>query len=264
MLVRKDLLNKLIDLANISVEYLNAKDEDIKWITVKGNHIPIKKGQSQDDAVKAFLSKVESKGNKKVANKTQTKRKQLHYINKENAIKQISEDLNINKEQAEEIQDGIDYYTSNGYNKVRDKDATFDKAILARKNIEKYIENAPKYDGKIYRGIQLREEQKGYLNNLQIGSKIDMGGISSWSSSYSVGEKFSQYKNRPYSIIFESENKNGVGIEHLSLSHGFGENEVLQSEKAQFKIKSITNKKIRNSYEPTEFIEVYNVILEEI
>lgn len=36
-------------------------DNDIEsWITVKGNHIPIKKGQSKEDAVKSFL---ESKGN---------------------------------------------------------------------------------------------------------------------------------------------------------------------------------------------------------
>lgn len=58
MLVRKDLLEKLIDIATQSAEYLNAKDENIKWITVKGNHIPIKKGQTEDEAVKAFLSKV--------------------------------------------------------------------------------------------------------------------------------------------------------------------------------------------------------------
>lgn len=73
MLVRKDLFNQLLNMAVNSAEYLNAKDEDIKWITVKGNHIPIKKGQTQDEAVKDFLSKVESKGSKKVADKTQTK-----------------------------------------------------------------------------------------------------------------------------------------------------------------------------------------------
>lgn len=30
-------------------------EDDIQWITVKGNHIPIKKGQSKDEAVKEFL-----------------------------------------------------------------------------------------------------------------------------------------------------------------------------------------------------------------
>lgn len=72
MLVRKDLLEKLIDMAGVSVEYMNGKDDDIKWITVKGNHIPIKKGQTQDEAVKAFLSKVESK-------ETETPKKKIEF-----------------------------------------------------------------------------------------------------------------------------------------------------------------------------------------
>lgn len=39
---------------------LDADDNEIEsWITVRGNHIPIKKGQSKEDAVKSFI---ESKG----------------------------------------------------------------------------------------------------------------------------------------------------------------------------------------------------------
>ena len=37
--------------ANIVVN----KNDDVEWITVKDNHIPIKKGQSKDEAVKKFL-----------------------------------------------------------------------------------------------------------------------------------------------------------------------------------------------------------------
>ena len=73
MLVRKDLLEKLIDMANVSVEFLNAKDDEGKWITIKGNHIFIKKGQTEKEAFDAFLSKVENKDSKKVTDKTQTK-----------------------------------------------------------------------------------------------------------------------------------------------------------------------------------------------
>lgn len=37
---------------------MDAKDDNIEaWITVKGNHIPIMKGQSKEDAVKAFIEK---------------------------------------------------------------------------------------------------------------------------------------------------------------------------------------------------------------
>ena len=42
-------------------------DEDnIQWITVKGNHIPIKEGQSKEDAVKSFF---ESKGGESGSNR---------------------------------------------------------------------------------------------------------------------------------------------------------------------------------------------------
>lgn len=40
------------------------KDDDITWITVKGNHIPIKKGQSKGDAVKEFFESKKSGGGK--------------------------------------------------------------------------------------------------------------------------------------------------------------------------------------------------------
>ena len=37
------------------------KDDDIEWITVKGNHIPVKKGQSKDEAVKEWIEKWKDK-----------------------------------------------------------------------------------------------------------------------------------------------------------------------------------------------------------
>ena len=41
---------------------LNGKGEDdIKWITVKGNHIPIQKGQSVEDSVTHYFENIEKK-----------------------------------------------------------------------------------------------------------------------------------------------------------------------------------------------------------
>lgn len=48
------------------------KDDDITWITVKGNHIPIKKGQSKGDAVKEFFESKKS-GEKKTITKSTSK-----------------------------------------------------------------------------------------------------------------------------------------------------------------------------------------------
>ena len=38
-----------------ALEVAMNEDKDIEWITVKGNHIPVKKGQSKEDAVKEFI-----------------------------------------------------------------------------------------------------------------------------------------------------------------------------------------------------------------
>lgn len=32
-------------------------EDDVEWITVNGNHIPVKQGQSKDDAIKDFIDK---------------------------------------------------------------------------------------------------------------------------------------------------------------------------------------------------------------
>lgn len=54
---------------------MNAKDKDNEgeWITVKGNHILVKEGQTKEEAVKAFIDKQESK--KETSEKTETKKK---------------------------------------------------------------------------------------------------------------------------------------------------------------------------------------------
>ena len=48
-------------------------DDDIQWITVKGNHIPIKSGQSKEDAVKEFFEAKESGGKSGNGQKTAKK-----------------------------------------------------------------------------------------------------------------------------------------------------------------------------------------------
>ncbi|MBQ1758957.1 MAG: hypothetical protein IIZ94_04660 [Prevotella sp.] len=54
---------------------VDAKDDDIQWITVKGNHIPIKKGQSKEEAVKEFFeSKGKSSGGKSESKKVDSKK----------------------------------------------------------------------------------------------------------------------------------------------------------------------------------------------
>lgn len=54
------LYEKLNEELNKSLIAVNS-DKNIKWITVKGNHIPIKYGQTADETVKEFLAEKSSK-----------------------------------------------------------------------------------------------------------------------------------------------------------------------------------------------------------
>ena len=55
--------NPRYERANI-VMNAKEKDDDVEWITVHGNHIPVKKGQSKDEAVKEFLEGKKETGSK--------------------------------------------------------------------------------------------------------------------------------------------------------------------------------------------------------
>lgn len=61
-------------------------DEDVDWITVKGNHIPIKEGETKKEAVKKFIDKVREK---KATKTTDIKEKKNTTSEKE---KQISKE----------------------------------------------------------------------------------------------------------------------------------------------------------------------------
>lgn len=67
-------MDEIEDLAfSFAIEYLlfgderliAKNDDETEWITVKGNHIPIKKGQSKAEAVKEFLDKKVEKQSKR-------------------------------------------------------------------------------------------------------------------------------------------------------------------------------------------------------
>lgn len=52
---------------------LDENDDDITWITVKGNHIPIKKGQEKGEAIKEFFEKKSEKSQESGSGKSEKK-----------------------------------------------------------------------------------------------------------------------------------------------------------------------------------------------
>ena len=88
------------------MKVLDAKDDEVQWITVKGNHIPIKNGQSKEDAVKSFF---ESKG-KSSGSKSESKSSGEKEIRKSLALKiadLVNPDKISKKEYARRMLEGV-------------------------------------------------------------------------------------------------------------------------------------------------------------
>lgn len=98
-------------------------------------------------------------------------------------------------------------------------------------DIDNYIVAAPKYEGKVYRGIAMDED---FVSKLTAGREfVDDGSLSSWSSKKTVAQRFgkdnSQYKSGMVSVVLELENPSyGTPVQHLSV-FGTTEAEVLVS-----------------------------------
>ena len=104
--------------------------------------------------------------------------------------------------------------------------------------IEDFIDNSPKWEGEIYRGINLPKHE---LEKLKVGGVIDMQGVSSWTSNFEIAESYS-FKNIKKTgnqkiILHSSGTKQGTSIKHLA--HYDFEDEVLVSRKAKWSISNI-------------------------
>jgi len=216
-------------------------------------------GSSNGDKLFKAVSEYKSNDLKSKIDSTQKKIKQLEAFNdKSKSLQQIIDQTGYTKERAEKVYDTIKYYTSAGYGEIRKN-----KESENAKIIEDFIQKHPKFDGIVYRGVGF-ENQKGkdYLNDLLYSKShnlpIDMGGISSWSSEESIAQDFADNRNKAndsYRFIFETDNKSGVGIDHLS--NWVGESEVLHSNKTKYAVKNILE--IENGNSP-----LYKIIVEEV
>lgn len=116
-----------------------------------------------------------------------------------------------------------------------------EKAEKASNDLDDYIYQAPKYDGEVYRGMTLSDENyDNIIKNLESGKIMDMQGISSWSSNKAVSEDFIEgnlYSDTPNAILFKLQNKSGTPID--SISYISGEYEVLHPTTARYKLKKI-------------------------
>ena len=92
--------------------------------------------------------------------------------------------------------------------------------------IDDYIHNAPKWSGRVYRGIAV---SNSVAEDILSKGTVDMLGPSSWSSEYSVADRFAKptARDEDVGIVFVmDENISGTSVVHIS-PFSTTENEVL-------------------------------------
>lgn len=185
---------------------------------------------------------------------------------------QVQKDIGGSIEDAIKIREAVTTFTSEDYKNIRafqrtgvdvDTDAKtmselfgtpYEPKTMTYKplsdRIETYIDKAPKWNnGVLYRGVKVSENSgRGFaLSDFKVGSKLDMHGTSSWTSSKKVANTFMtksivggvDTKQNFKKVLFELPRTNkGTSISHLSKISA--EKEVAISKKATFTIQSVS------------------------
>lgn len=131
-------------------------------------------------------------------------------------------------------------------------------ALRAAGQLDRYIENAPKYEGVISRGLEFKSarEANALILGLQRSGTMRMDTLSSWTTSTGVSQSYGTNEKSSAVILHTVNRQNGASIKQLS---PWSEAEVLCKTGSSYAVKSMQQRRVgllRNRV-------VWDVILEE-
>lgn len=127
---------------------------------------------------------------------------------------------NISSIEAERLLSGVRFFTGTIYQQIRgtyNNPNSNQELNDMRLAVDDYIHFAPKWQGRMYRGINV---SKDTTEKLLSGNPIDMLGPSSWSSDINVAEKFSRGDQEVRIVFVLDNNKSGASVTHIGTCNG--------------------------------------------
>lgn len=191
------------------------------------------------------------------AQKPANTRGHLSEMTEAQRIKQVMKDLKCTEKEAKSICDSIMEYSTTSFIDVKQYqrngttggNLSVKEAKRQAEDIENYIQNAPKYSGTVYRGMNVDTKTgEAFIKAAREGKTMDMGGcVSSWTSLKSHAQEMNEYGANEFNIIFTvKDSTRGASITHLQ--EWSDEKEVLMGKDAVWKPVDVI-KKGTNSYE---------------
>jgi len=176
------------------------------------------------------------------------------------AIKQWSSDDGYKHMRAEQLRQA----EANGVKLTpfeRGQIEQFPTSAGQKKNLQaltEYIDNAPRYEGKVYRGMNMSAEDfDTVLKSLEAGNATNS--LESWTKSSDIKTFTIGGKNQ---VLMSVDNKRGVDISAYS-PWGDTEQEVLQPGGSRYKVKSVVREEIDEGF-TAKGIYRYRVDLEQL
>jgi len=213
-------------------------NEDGVWRTVGGRRIFIKKGQSLEEAMKeSGKFPVRKYQSAKKSSDDDDESGEYDKLDMEQRVEEVMERTGFGENKSWVMADAVYRFTDTDYGEIR---AGSERYQDLGKRIEDFIRGyKPPYDGMVYRGISVDGKVASRLLSRLVHEKnITMKGVSSWSSSRRIAERFarvsSEYNDGVVGMIFRVKNKKGVPIHKLSYYPE--EREVLHSKRTKYKL----------------------------
>lgn len=158
----------------------------------------------------------------------------------EGAGKAIADQLGVSEEKGDSYANAVFEFTGGKYAEIRRAsrgESDDEHYIDVAERCEEFIRNSPKWaGGELYRGIRVgAKAYNAIMKHIANGDRIDMMGLSSWSSQPGIAHGYATQGKGKYRIVFATNNKEiktATSIRHLSKFDY--ENEVLTSGKTVF------------------------------
>ena len=138
------------------------------------------------------------------------------------------------------------HYSSSGYRRINHYlisgeliHATEDELKVMIDNLKKIINKAPKYEGKVFRGMRFENkvEFDNFLSKCELGKKLLMKNFVSTSTDKDIASEFFARSESSYSISFIIQSMKGVFLDGASANSR--DKEVLFNSESKFKISDI-------------------------
>lgn len=136
-------------LAEVIIEnglHIENADDIVEWITVKGNHIPIMKGQSKEEATQEFIDQLNAGGYQKKNGRYKSNRNVAAKLSGLDTKTGLAKKLGISSDDAESLYSKEWHHTGKDYKKEKFycSDAYLDlkkNGEISKETIEKYTLN---------------------------------------------------------------------------------------------------------------------------